>query len=468
RAYVDIAKKLGLQKSSEDEDDVKDLVCQYLSSDKAGKWLFIMDNADDEELIFGSAEKPGLEEYVPQSENGVTLLTTRSGQVAEGFAPSNAVYIEEMYQDEAMDLLKKSLVQKSLLQDEAPVIELFTHLNFLPLAITQAAAYLNQTRAPIRTYVGLLRNAEDNGMTVLSREFRDKTRYRGSQNAIGTTWIPSFRQIQKSNQLAIRLLSFMSCIEPKAIPRSILPNAKADELEWAIGTLCGYSFLVRRGEKDMFDMHSLVHTATRSWLGKQDLNGWVASDVICHLAARFPAKSDVHYDKRREYMPHAMRLLSQNHESKTAETYQLFEKVGDSFYTDRRFKEAIRCYEEVCRWRQDLYPKIDGIRLSSEHALARAYLDDRRIKDAIEILEHVVAVRKETLDEKDHDRLASEHELARAYLDDRRIKDAIEILEHVVAVRKETLDEKDHDRLASEHELARAYQVDNQGRVSGK
>ena len=50
RAYVEIAKKLGLQRSSED-DDVKDLVCQYLSSEKAGKWLLIVDNADDEELV---------------------------------------------------------------------------------------------------------------------------------------------------------------------------------------------------------------------------------------------------------------------------------------------------------------------------------------------------------------------------------------------------------------------------------
>lgn len=81
RAYRDIAKKLGLQKRSED-DDVKDLVCQYLSSGEAGNWLLIVDNADDEELILGSAEKPGLEQYLPQSEDGIILLTTRSGQVA--------------------------------------------------------------------------------------------------------------------------------------------------------------------------------------------------------------------------------------------------------------------------------------------------------------------------------------------------------------------------------------------------
>ncbi|KAL9572186.1 hypothetical protein ACKAV7_003674 [Fusarium commune] len=456
RAYVDIAKKLGLQKSSEDE-NVKDLVCQHLSSNKAGKWLFIVDNADDQELILGSTEKSGLEEYLPQSEDGIILLTTRSGQVAGEFAQSDVIDIEKMDQEEATSLLKKSLIQKQLLQDEASVLELLTYLTFLPLAITQAAAYLNQTRAPIRTYLGLLRNAEDNDTRVLDREFRDRTRYRGSQNAVGTTWIVSFRQIQKSNQLAVDLLSFMSCIEPKAIPQSILPDADPDEVEWAIGTLCSYSFLVRREQTNVFDMHSLVHTATQGWLEKQDRERQMSNDAICHLAASFPTKDDAHYDLRREYLPHAMRLLSRNHGNKTAETYQLFEKVGHSFCIDRRFKETIRCYKEVCQWREGLHDKTDHTRLASEQVLASAYLNDRRIKDAIEILEHVVAVRKETLDKKDHHRLASEHELARAYLNDRRIKDAIEILEHVVAVREETLDEKDYFRLASEHVLASAY-----------
>ncbi|EXK26022.1 hypothetical protein FOMG_17383 [Fusarium oxysporum f. sp. melonis 26406] len=458
-AYVDIAKKLGLQKSIED-DDVKDLVCQHLSSDKAGKWLFIVDNADDKDIIFGSADKPGLEEYLPQSENGIILLTTRSGQVAGEFAQSGVIDIEQMGQEEATTLLEKSMIQRQLLQDKVAVVDLLKYLTFLPLAITQAAEYLNQNKAPIKTYLGLLRGAETNVARVLGREFRDNTRYRGSRNAVGTTWIVSFDQIQRSDPLAVDLLSFMSCIEPKAIPQSILPDAEPDDLEWAIGTLCSYSFLVRRGESNIFDMHSLVHMAMRSWLEKQDREIQVSNDAICHLAARFPTKDDAHYGLRREYLPHAMRLLNRNDKEKIVQTYYLFEKVGNSFFMDRRFKEMIRCFEEVCWWRQGLHPETDSARLTSEHTLATAYLYDRRTKDAIKIFEHVVAVQKE-IDEKDHKRLASEHELASAYLDDRRIKDAIEMLEHVVAVEKETLDEKDNDLLASEQVLARAY-LDNQ------
>ncbi|KAM0297028.1 hypothetical protein ACHAPM_010217 [Fusarium culmorum] len=406
RAYRDMAKKLGLQKSSEDE-DVKDLVCQHLSSDKAGKWLLIIDNADEEELIFGSAEKPGLEEYLPQNENGIILLTTRSGQVANDFAQADVIYIEQMDQEEAKNLFEKFLVQKNLLRDKVATGELLAYLTFLPLAITQAAAYLNENRAPIQAYLGLLRILISSFSAFLETEFRDNTRYKNSQNAVGTTWIVSFHQMQKSNHIAVDILSFISCIEPKAIPQSILPDMKPFELEGAIGALCSYSFLSRREGGDMLDMHSLVHTATQAWLEKLGRERQVLKDAVCHVAARFPTKNDAHYGLRREYLPHAMRLLNRNHGDEAVEVYQLFEKVGDSFDADRRFKEAIRCFEEVCRWKQGCHPKTDHNRLASEHALASAYLDNRQIKDAIKILEHVVAIEAEILVDNDPSRQLS-------------------------------------------------------------
>jgi hypothetical protein len=60
-----------------------------------------------------------------------------------------------MDQEESTMLLVKCLMSRPEAAVFAPVIELLTYLTFLPLAITQAAAYLNQIRAPIRTYLGL-------------------------------------------------------------------------------------------------------------------------------------------------------------------------------------------------------------------------------------------------------------------------------------------------------------------------
>jgi hypothetical protein len=56
---------------------------------------------------------------------------------------------------------------------------------------------------------------------VMGREFYDSIRYPGSQNAVATTWLVSFDQIRRTDKTAAELLSFISQIEPKAIPRSI-------------------------------------------------------------------------------------------------------------------------------------------------------------------------------------------------------------------------------------------------------
>ena len=55
------------------------------------------------------------------------------------------------------------------------------------------------------------------------------------------------------------LLSFMSCIEPKAIPRSILPDVEPEgQMVHASGMLCAYALVARRGN-ETHDIHRPVH-----------------------------------------------------------------------------------------------------------------------------------------------------------------------------------------------------------------
>ncbi|RDW56997.1 hypothetical protein BP6252_13950 [Coleophoma cylindrospora] len=460
KAYVEIASELGVVKKS-DNDDIKDLVRRHLGSEKAGKWLLVMDNADDRDLLFGIADKDGIYKYLPESESGLVLFTTRSREVAVEVAGADIIDLEQMSHADASRFLKSSLGKKQQLETEETITKLLRELAYLPLAISQASAYLNKNQLSIRKYLDLLQSTEEDLVSLMSREFYDGTRYRESHNAVATTWLVSFDQIRRSDHVAASLLAFVSCIEPKAIPQSIFPTAESKEaLENAIGTLRGYAFLEQRGDDKTFDMHALVHMATRVWLQNEGLLEQTKSDAIFHLNEIFPSSDRVNRDRWREYMPHAVRALKGSSEGQLKERYDLFFAVGVCLDMDRRFKEAIRCFEATFEWETKQFPEDGKSRLTSEHALGSAYLGDRRIKDAIKIFEHVVAVQKRTLVEEDHSRLNSEHELARAYLEDRRIKDAIKIFEHVVAVQEKTLAEEDYTRLASEHELARAYLED--------
>ncbi|KAH8646409.1 P-loop containing nucleoside triphosphate hydrolase protein, partial [Tricladium varicosporioides] len=463
KAYGELARVLGIKKSKEDE-DVKELVHRYLGSEKAGKWLLIVDNADDIEVVMGSNERRDIYRYLPESESGRVVFTTRSREVAVAVARSHIIDLQGMNQEEAVAFLETSLIRKELLQDDATTIELLRELTYLPLAIAQAVAYLNQNQISVRKYLELLRGTEQSKVRLLSREFYDSTRYKDSQNAVATTWLVSFAQIQRSDKTAASILGFVSCIEPKAIPRSILPEVESEEeMEHAIGTLRGYGFLSQREDEKMFDMHSLVHVATWVWLESEGLIKQTTIDAIRHIKNSFPPRDQTKREKWRGYVPHGLQILDRSSWYQRAERYDLFMTVGLCLGLDRRFKEAIRCFEAASEWRREHFTEEDDSRLLSEHELASAYLDDRRIKEAIEIFEHVVAVQKRTLADENDSRLTSEHELARAYLGDGRIKEAIEIFEYVVAVQKRTLADEDDSRLTSEHELARAYLDD--GRI---
>jgi hypothetical protein len=139
-----------------------------------------------------------------------------------------------------------------MLHDEAARAELLKELTYLPLAISQAAAYINIKQVPLAEYVELLHGTQQDIVSLMSKEFWDNTRYPGSQNAVAT-WLVSFDQIRKSDNTAADLLSFISCIEPKGIPQSLFPDSESTaQLVDAIGTLCSYAFLTRRGNSKVF------------------------------------------------------------------------------------------------------------------------------------------------------------------------------------------------------------------------
>ncbi|KAK1613488.1 hypothetical protein BDP81DRAFT_513692 [Colletotrichum phormii] len=469
-AYLAIARKLDVHVT--DDEDLRIALREHLSSPDSGKWLLIIDNADDEGVLYESED--GLDrlyDCLPQSDDGVTLFTTRFSRVATSVAGRNVVDLASMSLNEASDFMRQSLV-KALYREGIMLKELLEDLTYLPLAIAQAAAYMNENRTSMQEYLGLLRNTKQDMIELLSSDFHDRTRYRdrNSQSPVATTWFISFSKIHECNKQAAELLMFLSYIEPKGIPRSIMPKLSSEQqITAAIGTLCAYAFLTQRGSTKVYDMHRLVHVSTSIWIESQnskdqkaDLALEIWESAVQQVTRVFP--SDAHENRYlwKEYMPHALRLLG-NELLNSVKKVDLGYRAGRCLKVDGRVKDAIKLLEHVVDVGKTTLDEGHPDRLASQHALAGAYEADGRVKDAIKLLEHVVDVGKTTLDEGHPDRLASQHALAGAYEADGRVKDAIKLLEHVVDVGKTTLDEGHPDRLASQHELARAYQAD--GRV---
>ena len=441
------------------EEDPKESVRRYLNSGSAGKWLLIVDNADDQEILFGaSGEVGGVTMYLPESENGLTLFTTRYREIAVSLADSEVMEIQEMDHQEAESFLTRSLTQKDLLNDRAIATELLNELTFLPLAIAQAAAYLNAMQISIREYLSLLRSTEQNSVSLLSREFRDNTRYRNSRNAVAATWLISFDQIRRIDSLAADLLSFKSCIENKAIPRSMLPTVEPEErIVHAIGTLRAYAFVTKRPDTDSYDMHRLVHLATKVWLDKQKALQKVKEEATIHLAEIFPSNDYTNRATWREYFPHAFQSLRITKELVIKARFDLCTAVGRCLLVDGRVGEAVVWLSECCSWWQGHFPEDHPDRLASQHQLAIAYQADGQVLKAVKLLEQVVAIEEKVLKEDHPSRLASQHELAIAYRADGQVLKAVKLLEQVVAIEEKMLKEDHPNRLASQQELLSLY-----------
>jgi len=457
-----VASVLEILGAEGDKEDVREQVQRHLSSERAGKWMLIVDNTDDMEVLEGLDGETGLIDYLPENDSGLILFTTRDKTTAQALASNSILDVEKLDLATASDLFKKMLTRKDLSYEEAIIVELLQELDCLPLAITQAAAYVNCNAISVEGYLKLLRSTEQDLIFIMSKEMRDSTRYKHAANAVAKTWLVSFDQIVRQDAHAASLLQYMSWIDWKAIPRSILPTIEPEaRMTSAIGTLWSYSFITTRSDGKTYDMHRLVYVAVRVWIQQKGLVAETQRNALEHLSKVFPIPDWDNREVWREYMPHAAQMRDAKYGCLIDELGKLCLEVGRCLQLDGRIRDAVSWLEESYDLRKDL-PEDDADRLSTQHALAGAYEADGQVKNAIQLLEHVVATKGRVLAEDHPNRLASQHELASAYLANDQVKDAVQILEGVEAIEGRVLAEDYLDRLSSQHGLARAYLANNQ------
>ncbi|KAF2818319.1 TPR-like protein [Ophiobolus disseminans] len=81
-AYREIATRLQLPGTADSNTNINKLVKEALSTDSSGRWLMIVDNADDPAVLLspvkGDPKSPQLGDYLPHSHRGAVLFTTRN------------------------------------------------------------------------------------------------------------------------------------------------------------------------------------------------------------------------------------------------------------------------------------------------------------------------------------------------------------------------------------------------------
>ncbi|ERS99122.1 hypothetical protein HMPREF1624_04318 [Sporothrix schenckii ATCC 58251] len=244
KAFAVAAKELNIPGAESDKADAKALVRDHLSKESAGRWLLVFDNADDISIWFNQAagESGRLIDYLPKSQHGSIIFTTRVKKEAVRLTGRNIIEMSAMDEDGGKQLLRNYLLDKDLVDNREDTAALLARLTYLPLAIVQAAAYINANNISLRDYLSLLNEQEEEVIDLLSEDFEDEWRYRDVQNPVATTWLVSFGQVRQRDPLAADYLSFMACVDAKDIPPSLLPPGPSQKkVIDAMGTLQGYS-----------------------------------------------------------------------------------------------------------------------------------------------------------------------------------------------------------------------------------
>lgn len=455
QAYTGIAQTLGIEDIKPAE--AKDRVKAYFSHEDAGEWLLIFDNADDINIwMQGSDTHPPLNHFLPQSEHGHIIFTTRNRKLAVKLTSRHVISIPDQDQDTAMKILEKSLPEDYFQGESNTATILLEHLAFLPLAIIQAAAYINENSMRLKDYIDLVQEQEADVVELLSEEFEDEGRYKDIQNPVATTWWISFQQIQHLNTLASDYLSFMACINSRNIPKSFLPQpVSKKKVNDAISLLKAYSFVSAQAEDDLLSVHRLVHLATRSWMRKKHqftTNILKATDRLNEI---FPDSSHENRKLWQQYLPHSLLVLEESDIQKQQEKYvELRENVGACLYRDGRYNDAEELQVQVVETRKQVLGPEHPSSLTSMANLASIYRKQGRWKKAEELGVQVIETCKQVPGPEHPDTLTSMANLALTYWNQGRWKEAEELQTEELKICLKVLGSKHPDTLISMANLA--------------
>ena len=207
--------------------DILRLVRSWLCNELNGRWVMIVDNADDSGVFFPPHNRPHthpadsldrsvepLSDFLPQTLNGSILITSRSRDVAFQLIGkyTDIIRVNPMDQEHALALVQNKL-QGSFDPDDAAA--LVKALDYMPLAITQAVAYINQRapRATVSSYLQVLRKGDQDRAKLLNTDIGDFRRDGKASNSIIATWQISFGHIRRVRPSATQLLLLMSLFD---------------------------------------------------------------------------------------------------------------------------------------------------------------------------------------------------------------------------------------------------------------
>ncbi|KAF2112482.1 P-loop containing nucleoside triphosphate hydrolase protein [Lophiotrema nucula] len=517
----DITDVVSLTDRTGSHTDTAKLLLNWLRDARNGKWLIVVDNADDTKVLSRSihgdrldSHRASLQHFLRQLssiEHGSILITSRSRHaVLQLVQDHDIVGIERMETSMATALLSKKL--KNAHDDDKRIAELADMLDGMPLALVQAAAFIKKRASwSVARYLDELRRSDRRATKLLSEEAGLLQRDIEAENCILKAWQISFDHIRNIRRSAADLLALMSFFDRQGIPEKVLrnqPTSIEDQFDCDVVLLTQYALITITGDDGVFEMHRLVQLATRKWLEAHGEFAKTRDQYIANVCAHFPSWKAKDWAVCEALYPHMKNTLAHrpsNSESlkqwalllDSASWYALdYGRVDDALHISKLSKEVneelygrghaetIHSVVQLARLRsaqgrhheaQNLYTTIVNASMfcfgetSREtemymYELGKAYRNNGNSKEAGEQYSRVLSIQKSIYGEAHPLTLKSMHNLACSLSQQGYEKKSIVMLRDCLSKRKEVLGEKHRDTLATMYQLARNLR--EQGQLS--
>ncbi|KAF7122933.1 hypothetical protein CNMCM5793_001109 [Aspergillus hiratsukae] len=357
QGFREIADRLKITGRRDPKANIYKLVHDWLQDGRKGRWVLILDNVDDDHFLrqgpFNSQDLAERDKdrsldrplwaYVPQSTHGSFIMTTRNRAVALRMVEErDIITVHPMDKIHARILFEAKL---GVPENPSNIMELIAALEYMPLAIVQAASYIRERapRSSVKQYLQQLESSDYRKLSLLEYEEGQLRRDWEAKNSIIRTWQISFDHILQKRPSAANLLALMSFFDRQGIhqcvlqdfsqsessnsdqegPSEAVDNRKMDSanslvrsdvedrFEEDIRILRNFSFISVNADALSFQMHRLVQLAMQKWLEAHgQIERWKLS-FIRNLAREFPAGEFEDWPKCQQLYPHAKLALSE-------------------------------------------------------------------------------------------------------------------------------------------------------------
>ncbi|QYT02969.1 Kinesin light chain [Trichoderma simmonsii] len=488
-----IADAVKLPERKQPQADIPLLVKNWLSIEHNGRWVIILDSADDIEVLYGADEsghsQRSLAAYIPKSRNGAIVLTTRNRSLASKLTGGykHIIDINKMSETDALTLFERKM--GSPLDDASLAEDLVKALECIPLAISQAAAYIQarRPRSSIEKYLAEFRKSERGSMKLLKYEANNIGRDEETSNTVLRTWAISFDHIRSQQRSAADLLSLMSFFDRQGIPEWVLNDSKmrsndldgnensgSETSEDSDGDIEGgfeedililknFCLIAVSEEGDRFEMHRLVQLAIKSWLKSFGLQETFLQQYITRMAVSFPIGKYEKWAICKDLFAHVQVALDyQPNEDTLGQWATLCYRGGIYAYEQGQYEIAEQMVTKSKKARERKLGKDDEGTLLSIGLLASIISLQGRWDEAEQLQVQVMETYKTAFETNHPKKFSIMGQLALTYCHQGRWDEAEELLEQVVKARKAEFG-ADHLRtLSSINNLASIYR--KQGR----